>query len=67
MIVFPKYKVFENIKQFLRLKISTKETLDTLKKKIMIFVFIMTLMVIGIYVLQGINILDVNNEYNTKI
>jgi len=67
MIVFPKYKVFENIKQFLRLKISTKETLDTLKKKIMIFVFIMTLMVIGIYVLQGINILDVNDEYNTKI
>lgn len=67
MIVYPKYKVFENIKLFLRLKISTKETLDTLKNKIMIFVFILTLMVVGIYVLQGVNILNVNNEYNTKI
>lgn len=67
MIVYPKYKVFDNIKLFLRLKISTKETLGTLRNKIMIFVFILALLVIGIYVLQGINILNVNNEYNTKI
>lgn len=67
MIVYPKYKVFDNIKLFLRLKISTKETLETLRNKIMIFVFILALLVIGIYVLQGINILNVNNEYNTKI
>lgn len=67
MIVYPKYKVFENIKLFLRLKISTKETLDTLKNRIIIFVFIMSLMVIGIYVVQGVNIINVDSEYNTKI
>lgn len=67
MIVYPKYKVFENIKLFLRLKISTKETLDTLKNRIIIFVFIMSLMVIGIYAIQGVNIINVDSEYNTKI
>ena len=67
MIVYPKYKVFENIKLFLRLKISTKETLDSLKNRIIIFVFIMSLMVIGIYVIQGVNIINVDSEYNTKI
>jgi len=51
MIVYPKYKVFNNIKHFLRKKISTKEILGSIKTRLVIFMMIMLLMIVGIFIL----------------
>lgn len=67
MIVFPKYRVFNNIKTYLRKKISTDEVLESLNKKLILFLVLILLGLIGIYVIQGVWIAGLNTSYNTKI
>ena len=67
MTVYPKYKVFNNIKHFLRKKVSTKETLESIKIKLIVLVFVISLMVMGAYVLEGVNIQSLNKEYENKV
>ena len=67
MVVYPKYKVFNNIKHFLRKKVSTKETLETIKTKLIIFVVVILVMVLGVYVLEGVNIHSLKKEYENKV
>jgi hypothetical protein len=56
MTVYPKYKVPNNIKHFLRKKVSTKESLESIKIKILILISVILLMVIGIYILEEVQI-----------
>ena len=56
MTVYPKYKVVNNIKHFLRKKVSTKDSLESIKIKILILISVIFLMVIGIYILEEFQI-----------
>ena len=67
MIVFPKYRVFNNIKNYLRKKVSTNEVLESLNKKLILLLVLTLLGMIGIYVIEGVWIMGLNNSYNTKI
>ena len=63
MTVYPKYKVFNNIKHFLRKKVSTKEILEVIKAKLIIFAAVILLMVLGIYILEGVQVESLNKEH----
>ncbi len=67
MIVYPKYKVFNNVKHFLRKKISTKETLQLIKTKLIICVIVILTMIIGIYIIEGVHLQNLNKEYENKV
>jgi hypothetical protein len=67
MTVYPKYKVFNNIKHFLRKKVSTKDTLEGIKVKLIIFVVVIMLMVLGIYILEGVQIQSLKKEHESRV
>jgi hypothetical protein len=67
MTVYPKYKVFDNIRHFLRKKVSTKETLERIKIKLVVLISVILLMVTGVYILEGVHIQSLNKEYENKV
>ncbi len=67
MISYPKYKVGTNTRYYLRMKISTQATLTLLRQKSFVFLIIVAVMLIGIYLLQGVNVRNIQTEYQNKV
>ncbi len=59
MISYPKYKVGTNTRYYLRLKISTQRALTLLRQKSFVFLIIVAVMLVGIYLLQGVNLRNI--------